>query len=342
LKQKHEPSFLYDVWSNAKARKYLKNLKKQGYTISPEQKSQSDAYAKEVLGSKKYAPWLYVFAAIQGDFKPGWFPHNYYRRYIATRKKGLYGDVSALGGLSPLLFETDAFPNVGYYINGAFFNRQRQILDHKAVANRLFSDCDEIVFKTDGSKQGNGIQFYSRKAFDPSNFTRKTNGVFQKKLRHHKDFDCFGSAATATIRVVTAVDANGTCTARVLQLRLGRRNDTHIRSKSQIKIHGDLVTGLLDETGFQNDFTLLNHHPDCGFRFGGFKIPKHKVAIDLVVKLHQSVPFAQTIGWDLVVDSESNLQILEWNGGHSGIHFYEAAKGPLFRDMHWEDEWKKA
>ena len=102
----------------------------------------------------------------------------------------------------------------------------------------------------------------------------------------------------------------------------------------------NIETGELDEVGFYQDFTTAKYHRDNGEKLGGFKIPHHKDVIALVTNLHQAYPFAQTIGWDVVVDVDNHLHILEWNGGHSGIHFFEAAKGPLFSDLSWENEWK--
>ena len=33
-----------------------------------------DEYAVEVLGHKRFAPWLYVYTAVSGRFKEGWVP----------------------------------------------------------------------------------------------------------------------------------------------------------------------------------------------------------------------------------------------------------------------------
>jgi hypothetical protein len=47
------------------------------------------------------------------------------------------------------------------------------------------------------------------------------------------------------------------------------------------------------------------------------------------------MPFVRCIGWDLTVDDQGAVQILEWNGGHTGIKITEATQGPCFADLNW-------
>ena len=37
-----------------------------------------DDYSIEVLGSKKFAPWLYVYTLVKGEFQEGWIPDNFF------------------------------------------------------------------------------------------------------------------------------------------------------------------------------------------------------------------------------------------------------------------------
>jgi len=46
-------------------------------------RSTIDDYALEILGSKMYAPWLYVYTAYNQEFKEGWIPDNYFGYIVA-------------------------------------------------------------------------------------------------------------------------------------------------------------------------------------------------------------------------------------------------------------------
>jgi hypothetical protein len=58
------------------------------------------------------------------------------------------------------------------------------------------------------------------------------------------------------------------------------------------------------------------------------------------LSLHEKLPFARTIGWDVVVDQHENVAVMEWNGWHNDIKFSEAADGPCFADLGWQNLWR--
>lgn len=78
----------------------------EGYTGKTNSKliKLANEYAVEVLGSKMYAPRLYVYAALQNKFVKGWIPDNYYKKQVATKTKGDYAAVSDRNFMTPLLF----------------------------------------------------------------------------------------------------------------------------------------------------------------------------------------------------------------------------------------------
>jgi hypothetical protein len=52
---------------------------------------QCDEYAKDVLGSIKYSPWLKAYAVFSGTFKEGWIPDNYYGKVAGIRQSRKLG-----------------------------------------------------------------------------------------------------------------------------------------------------------------------------------------------------------------------------------------------------------
>ena len=63
--------------------------KYNGRHLTHKMKNKIDAYAIDVLGHVKYAPWLYVYTLIRGEFKEGWIPDNFWGRLVvpAVNKK---------------------------------------------------------------------------------------------------------------------------------------------------------------------------------------------------------------------------------------------------------------
>jgi len=62
--------------------------------------------------------------------------------------------------------------------------------------------------------------------------------------------------------------------------------------------------------------------------------------VALVLRLHRARPYARLLGWDVTVDKNNDVQIMECNGGHCEIKSSEAMQGPCFADLGWETWWK--
>ena len=142
--------------------------------------------------------------------------------------------------------------------------------------------------------------------------------------------------SVATIRITSVVNDQGTISARCSYLRVGNQSDTHIKSASHIRIPINIANGTLDKYGYTANWIQIESHPDTNFLFDNKKIPNFKKCIDIALKLHKAIPFARTIGWDMIVDECNNVIIMEWNGCHNDIKFSEATQGPCFSDLNWE------
>jgi hypothetical protein len=70
--------------------------------------------------------------------------------------------------------------------------------------------------------------------------------------------------------------------------------------------------------------------------FAGKTIPAFTQCLHTVLGHHERVPFVRCIGWDITVDSEEEVRILEWNGYHNSIILAEALQGPCFKGLGWE------
>lgn len=60
--------------------------------------------------------------------------------------------------------------------------------------------------------------------------------------------------------------------------------------------------------------------------FAGNVIPAFKSCVRTVTELHEKVPYARCIGWDVPVDREENLRLLDGMPGTTVIHFLKPRK----------------
>ncbi len=293
-------------------------------------------YAKDVLGHRQFVAWLYVYSAIAGCFKEGWIPVNYWRSVVVPKLKGDYGKIANLRALHSTIFSHDSFPDILSYANGVFFDTEYRVVHRDSVKDKLFADQDRVVFKLDNSLKGTGIFYFDRKSFALSKIDKLGNGIFQQFVKQHGVFQEFAKESVATLRMTTVSEDDGTTSLRACYLRLGTGADTHVQSKSQIRIPIDIRNGAFHSVGFTPDWLEVECHPTSKVKFQGKIVPAYDNCVKLVTHLQKRVPYTRCIGWDVTVDDKQNVRIMEWNATINAIGLSEATQGPCFSDLHWE------
>jgi hypothetical protein len=315
--------------------KKLKSLEGYKGKIASRDKKLCDDYAAEVLGHKRYARWLYVYTAVSGRFKEGWVPENYYRWVVVPKLQGGYGGIARLRGLNAVMFHSDAFPDLLAYANGMFFDTAHRFVSRDAVRDKLFKDHERVVFKLDHSLQGSGIHFFTCDSFSVEKIQQLGNGLFQSVVQPHRLFAKFANHSVATLRITTVYKDNAEVSVRGCHLRLGSGEETHVQGSS-IKVPINLESGAFSDVGYTAEWLETKIHPTSHETFAGNVIPAFKTCVRTVTELHKKTPFARCVGWDVTVDREENVRLLEWNAACIGIKFAEATQGPCFADLGWE------
>ncbi|MBN3849991.1 hypothetical protein G3N58_24670 [Paraburkholderia sp. Ac-20342] len=320
----------------AQAKRVLQLLEEKYGRADPANLKLADAYASDVFGDAIYAPWLRVYTAFNGAFKEGWIPDNYYATVVMPYMKGGYGKISNLKPISQLIFGGDVLPDLAYYVNGLFFTDQSVVVPAHELKDIIFEHTERVVFKLDGSMQGNGVHIFDRTNFDPEVIRSLGNGVIQKFIIQHRLFKAFASKPVATLRLTTVVDDAGRISLRAAFLRLGRADDTHILIDREVCVPVKIETGELCDEGYLGDWGAVDAHPDSGVRFAGMKLPEFAQCVATVLRLHGKIPFARCVGWDVTVDADDRVQVMEWNGEHNDVKFSETTQGPCFMGLNWE------
>ncbi|WP_424684056.1 sugar-transfer associated ATP-grasp domain-containing protein [Frateuria sp. YIM B11624] len=327
---------------NHKAEVVLRAVESQRGRTDSTAVRQADEYAREVLGSAMYAPWLRVYAAVSGGFREGWIPDNYYGLVVDTRKNGDAAKIAQIKSFTGRILDTDALPDLAYAIDGLYYSREYRPVSQQQLVDILFARDERAVFKADNSSQGRSVVFMMRKDFSADRPLRLPDGVFQAPIRQHDFLAAFSPTAIATVRITTARELDGRITVKAAYLRLGRTSDEIVRSRSHVRVAVDPVSGELAESGYLHDWRRTDTHPDTGLGFAGQAIPHFDKAAQLCRSLHQSCPHMSCLGWDLCIDRDDKPQLMEWNSRFNDIKFSEATTGPCFRGLGWENLWRQA
>lgn len=325
---------------NKQARTALRTIEGQLGPTDRQSITLANDYAHDVLGSSKYAPWLHVYCAISGAFKEGWIPDNYYGLVVSPKKSG---EVAKLGNLKTFtnrVLNTQAMPDLAYVIDGIYYSRSYAPVAASDVLDILFASNDRVFFKADNSFQGKSVAIMTRRDMQQLDGKQLPDGVFQAEIKQHAFFAEISANSTATIRVTTTKELDGRIAIRAGYLRVGRADDDIVRASSSVRISLDKDTGELAEVAYLPDWRRIESHPDTGFSFAGTTIPHYAAATRLCKSLHEGCPHIGSIGWDLCIDQDNEVKLMEWNARYNGICFSEATSGPCFRGLGWENLWR--
>ncbi len=331
--------YRYNAALNKEAMVVLANLEHSKGKLPQNIKEQCDNYAKNTLGDIKYAPWLYVYSLMRGEFKHGWIPDNYYGKIVLPKSNGISGTPAQIKNISGSLLKSDLFPDLVSYSSGIYSaSATNDVLKPEQVKDFLFKDHDTVIYKLNSSFQGKGIHFFNKEEFCLDTVAKLGSGIFQRLIVQHQIFNELFPKPGATMRLTTALTPEGNVDVRGAYLRLGIGTDEFVKSSTNIRVGIDLNSGALFNNGYTSDWFEIDQHPTTKKTFKGVVIPNFKQACEDVIALHKNYPFVQSIGWDVIINEHGGVEIMEWNAVHNGIKFTEAIQGPMFADMPWTDK----
>jgi hypothetical protein len=327
----------YQSLSVFAARDRLRRIERLRGKTSPRNIRLCDEYAVEVLGGRRFAPWLHVYSAVAREFREGWIPTNFYQSTVMHHVQGYYGAISSLKPLNTVLFSSENFPDLLSCVNGVFIEAHGNPIPAADVKARLFREHDRVVYKVDRTAQGKAIHIFDRESFDVRQATDLGNGLFQSYIEQHAVFDRFHAGAVATLRIGTIFKDDGTVSPRGCYVRFANPGETHVHGDTEIRVPIDLATGAFSEIGYRGPlYEEVLAHPASNAVFRGKVMPALKECVSTVVGLHRTYPYTRLIGWDLAVDTEERVKIIEWNGYDVGIMTVEITQGPCFTGLGWE------
>ncbi len=328
----------YDKWHEREALKAISTIEKfNGTRLSPHHKRMADEYAIGVLGKQEYAPWLYVYTLVRGDFREGWIPDNFFGQMVWPKINNGLDFLADVKTLSRVVLRTEALPDIAYYIDGVLYDRDFSPIEIAALRKIVAETCSDVFVKKDHGLQGKGVGKLPITDIQENILEQFGNCVIQSPIKQHRFFEEIVSGSVATIRITTVKDRNRNFEMRASFLRLGRLDTAWVQSANSVRVAIVDGSGELDCFGYTQDWRRWSSHPDTNFVFSKQRIPRFKEAVETCIKLHASVPHFGIIGWDVAIGDDDTIKLIEWNAGHPGIKFSEATTGPCFTGLNWEN-----
>ncbi|MGM0739550.1 MAG: hypothetical protein ACQETM_10380, partial [Bacteroidota bacterium] len=222
--------------------------------LSRKDKKTADDYAVDVLGSKEYAPWLYVYTLMQGKFNEGWIPSNFFDVRVTPVINKSVGKATRLKTFTNLILKSESIPDIAYYIDGVLYDKAMSKISLDHLSERLADMGGQVYVKADDSGQGRDVFRVSRGKIN-ENFLKKIgNCVIQESIYQHEFFERIIDETVATVRITTVKENNGDISMRTAYLRLGRSNTSWVQSDNSVRAAIVNNGGELGEFCYSSDW----------------------------------------------------------------------------------------
>lgn len=318
------PMNKYNEW------RYYKKIKSQ-YSVrklSTTQKKNAIGYYQKNFGVKispKYHELLY---SISGVFRPEFMPFNIYGDLLTKLspwkyKKVLDDKVLYDQMLIGFNIPTRICSSCNYVYYSYLHGGGRQELDFLSVKSLLSNIDDAIIKPSRDSSAGIGVRVLSiNDGFDTKSKESiedilkgyHGNFVVERKIKNNRNLSDLNPSSCNSLRVHTWRDkTSGTIQYISSFLRVGRSGsivDNAFAGGIAIPVG---IDGKLSNSGCTFQPYKRIEKSDTGIVFKGYQIEHFEDIIKVALRAHQNISHFDFIGWDITVDDNENVIIIEYN-----------------------------
>jgi len=324
------------LYERRQLKKYVRKMPK----LTSEQKKAVKDFWKPYGGID--SDWIRYYSYTAGIFDPRYIPTD-----LEFTKIDQYYNKRKLGwGFNDKNYYSLLFPGIKQpktvvrKIGGLFFDEDYHQIDWKQAESLLSMRTEVIVKPSQESGGGRDIKFFntSTEADGLKNVLldkKEKNLIVQDIVKQHPDLAKIHPQSLNTVRITTLMLEDGVhvfCPFLRMGANGNRVDNVTLASgiAAIIKDNGELVDKAFFDvySGKSTD-----RHPN-GMLLSEIKVPEFDKMIETVKRAAQYTGNFRLIGWDLGVDQDGDVVLIEANMRKSGsIPLGQHMIGPFFGDM---------
>lgn len=212
-----------------------------------------------------------------------------------------------------------------------FVKRKWMVVDGNTKEEEIVAFVNlyhEVIVKPDNDEQGNGIFKLNDKNQEIIKEFYKGKGkgcwVMEEVLKNDSDFAVMNESSLNSIRATTFIEKNGNPILLSLMLRVGRPGQIVDNwGAGGFLIDIDVESGVVLKPALDKKNDPFISHPDTGFQFVGWHLPKLDELKQYVNKLCMVEKRARFVGWDIAY-TPNGFDLVEVNipAGHEGVQAF--------------------
>ena len=313
-------------------------------TLSQEEKAQIDAFFLEHYGEKIPYHWHRLYQSYTGTFCKDYFPEILFSTGLEWLLNERH-DASFLGdkNLLEILFgnvEGVRVPKtLASCTRGIPQDKNKGICKLLDLAEKIANVGPCVVKKTVDTNSGrdvmlcdfqNGADAHSGKAALEILRSFGKDFVVQELVKQSDALTKINGSSVNTFRVISYFcdDAIHVCPVALRAGRNGADRDNIHYGGISVGVKPD---GTLRKTAFTEYGEEFLTHPDSQIVFEDYKIPAADGLPEAAKRLHACVPWLKIVSWDLTIDAENRITLIEMNTVGQSAWFPQMVNGePLF------------
>lgn len=309
--------------------------------LTPDQEHAVQSYFQKYTRKKIDLAWHEYYMFANGLFSEKYLPTYLYYRHIVpklnnSRFSVAYADKNMMHKL--LGDRVKMAHTYVQNINGIFYSEEKVISKKEAV--QLCQNIEDGIIKHSiDSMQGNSITRFSStngklngkkcpETIDELLTEYGSNYVVQAAIQQCYEMSKLNPTSLNTIRVMTYWSQNDGIVPLYQIVRMGRSGAVVDNASSGGLYCGVEKDGKLKEHAYTLYPFSKHTQNDHGIIFKNFSIPSFHKLLEKAVELHAQLPYTRIIGWDLTIDKDNEIVLVEINANKPGV--FQVATGPAF------------
>lgn len=281
--------------------------------------------------------WLRIYKKHNG-FSP--YVIGNWHTYLLRQEFNPYEQLSSFEykGLFDVYFPDIPFPkSFVRRIQNVYYDLGMHVISEDSAVNILMQHDAYVIKPSFGTNQGKGVEKINlnicddkKKRIIKSFDDQESDFIVQEVLEQHPDVAAMNPTSLNCCRV-TSVYMNGKFGLSTV-FKIGKigSNIDNWRNSYFVGVSQD---GTLSKIGFAKDLKTVTQ-TDNGLDIEGFKLPCYKEIVDSVEKYHKKYfPNCGMIGWDILIDKNSSVRVIEMNLTTPGIIAEQLAAGDFLKDF---------
>ncbi len=311
-----------------------------GVELGSRQEEKIHSLWKKHYGKKISTRWHRLYQSYNGKYNEKYFPEIIFTTRLERKMNDReIAKIISDKSFFPIFYrdvEGVRLPDT-YLMNnsGIYYSPERTIISYEEAVSVLDNIGECIIKPTLDSSSGDsvilcdfksGLDRRSGKPVPEIIALYGENFIVQEKIVPSRTLMKLYPYSVNTFRVITyLVDDKIEHAPVTLSMGRGGNHVDNIQAGGlSVAVSDD---GQLNEEGYTHFQETYKYHPDTGTVFEDLKLSKVEEIIEVAKKMHEKTPHMRMISWDITLDENEHVVLLEFNLYGQSVWFPQMVSG---------------